>query len=77
MTQDDQFRQASKLFCKDEMVANPDLARCAEAMEPGHALSCFIDFILNLPKESRCFQFLGKFDLFSTDLEGANFFIPI
>ncbi|VDK72684.1 unnamed protein product [Litomosoides sigmodontis] len=60
LTQDDQFRQASKLFCKDEMVANPALAQCAEAIKPGYALSCFIDFILNLPKESRCFQFLDR-----------------
>ncbi|KAL3994362.1 Cysteine rich repeat family protein [Acanthocheilonema viteae] len=60
LTQDDQFRQASKLFCKDEMMANPALAQCAEAIEPGHALSCFINFILNLPKESRCFQFLDR-----------------
>uniref|UniRef100_A0A158Q8S0 Golgi apparatus protein 1 n=1 Tax=Elaeophora elaphi TaxID=1147741 RepID=A0A158Q8S0_9BILA len=60
LTQDDQFRQASTLFCKDEMIANPALAKCAEATEPGHALSCFIDYILNLSRESRCFQFLDR-----------------
>ncbi|VBB25732.1 unnamed protein product [Acanthocheilonema viteae] len=45
LTQDDQFRQASKLFCKDEMMANPALAQCAEAIEPDRsARLAFSDF---------------------------------
>lgn len=58
------------------MSANPALAQCAQATQPGYALSCFIDFILNLPKESKCFHFLGKFDVFCC-VAYSNFFIPI
>ncbi|VDN05573.1 unnamed protein product [Thelazia callipaeda] len=60
LTQDSQFRLASKIFCKDEIAVNSNLAKCTEKTEPGYSLSCFMDFILSLPKESRCFQFLDR-----------------
>ncbi|CAJ0586700.1 unnamed protein product, partial [Mesorhabditis spiculigera] len=60
LTQDDRFLQAAKQYCEAEMKDRPAMAKCVEHTEPGFALSCLIEFVGNLTKESQCHAFLFR-----------------
>ncbi|VDK34940.1 unnamed protein product, partial [Gongylonema pulchrum] len=67
LTQDERFRFAAQEFCRDEIATRPVMAQCLQKTQPGYALSCLVDTAYNiydtrqkLPRETRCFQFLGK-----------------
>lgn len=60
LTQDERFRDAAKTFCREEMTTNLELSKCAQNTVPGYALSCMLDYLHNISKASKCFQFLSR-----------------
>uniref|UniRef100_A0AC34FPK5 Uncharacterized protein n=1 Tax=Panagrolaimus sp. ES5 TaxID=591445 RepID=A0AC34FPK5_9BILA len=60
LTADDRFHNALTQFCADEIAKHPHAAGCAKETQKGHALSCMMDYLLQLPKTGKCFQFLSR-----------------
>ncbi|VDM82945.1 unnamed protein product, partial [Strongylus vulgaris] len=60
LTQDDRFTTAAKNYCKDEMAKNPSMAKCADLVKPGYALSCMLDFVTNVTAATQCQAFLAR-----------------
>lgn len=63
LTSDERFKRAAQDFCKDEMAQNQAMGKCASQDKPGYLLSCLLESINLLNKESRCFKFLCTFRL--------------
>jgi Golgi apparatus protein 1 len=60
LTSDDRFHNALTQFCADEIAKHPHALACSQEKRAGHALSCMMDFILQLSKTGKCFQFLSR-----------------
>ncbi|WKX97247.1 hypothetical protein Q1695_013144 [Nippostrongylus brasiliensis] len=60
LTQDDRFITAAKEFCKDEIAANAEMGKCVTLTQPGHAISCLLDFTPNVTATSKCHAFLQR-----------------
>jgi Golgi apparatus protein 1 len=60
LTADDRFHNALTQFCSDEVSKHPHVAGCMKETAKGHALSCMMDYLLQLPKTGKCFQFLTR-----------------
>uniref|UniRef100_A0A7E4VEA0 Golgi apparatus protein 1 n=1 Tax=Panagrellus redivivus TaxID=6233 RepID=A0A7E4VEA0_PANRE len=59
LTQDDRFHAALGQFCTEE-IKFTQIAPCAAETKKGHALSCMMDHLTQLPKDGKCFQFLSR-----------------
>uniref|UniRef100_A0AC34Q7S5 Golgi apparatus protein 1 n=1 Tax=Panagrolaimus sp. JU765 TaxID=591449 RepID=A0AC34Q7S5_9BILA len=60
LTADDRFHNAVVQFCANETRQFTQLRPCLDETKPGHALSCMLDHVLQLPKTGQCFQFLAR-----------------
>uniref|UniRef100_A0A914W435 Golgi apparatus protein 1 n=1 Tax=Plectus sambesii TaxID=2011161 RepID=A0A914W435_9BILA len=58
LTSDARFQRAAEEFCKEEMISIPAMGKCSSESKSGYLLSCLLESITLIPKESRCYKFL-------------------